>query len=264
MLVPLRIIPAKSVFAHLQFTRLWYFRTNASNHCRFAFPFFDSSLCDEFLTHVHIQPFVQLIQIRRFTVLHSLCWLTPSTFIPPSFRLSMCSRLSASPSWVRLCRIAFSVFGFSELGSAMPNRLFGLRLLRAGFGYAESSFRSSACPSWVRLCRIAFRSSACPSWVRLCRIAFWVFGLSVIPLLSASGFHAPTQNTAISIIKSAIQSNSIPSTCFYGVSLVLVRSKEKYKFGQSALFCIYDFISDFSKMLGIWKKDIKNRMRKRI
>jgi len=128
MLVPLRIIPAKSVFAHLQFTRLWYFRTNASNHCRFAFPFFDSSLCDEFLTHVHIQPFVQLIQIRRFTVLHSLCWLTPSTFIPPSFRLSMCSRLSASPSWVRLCRIAFSVFGLSELGSAMPNcfSVFGL------------------------------------------------------------------------------------------------------------------------------------------
>jgi len=99
-------------------------------------PFFDSSLCDGLLPHVNIQPFVQMIQIRRFTRLHSLCWLTPSTFIPPSFRLSMCLgfrlvragfgyavtpfRLSACPSWIRLCRNPFSAFGLSELGSAMP------------------------------------------------------------------------------------------------------------------------------------------------
>ena len=70
-------------------------------------PFFDSSLCDGLLPHVNIQPFVQMIQIRRFTRLHSLCWLTPSTFIPPSFRLSMC---------------------------------LGFRLVRAGFGYAVTLF----------------------------------------------------------------------------------------------------------------------------
>jgi len=40
--------------------------------------------------------------------------------------------------------------------------------------------------------------------------------------------------------------------------------KGKYISGQGTLFCIYGFISDFSKMLGIWKKDMKKHMRKRI
>ena len=86
-------------------------------------PFFDSSLCDGLLPHVNIQPFVQMIQIRRFTRLHSLCWLTPSTFIPPSFRLSMCLGF-------RLVRTGF--------GYAVS--LFGFRLVRAVFSYAEPNF----------------------------------------------------------------------------------------------------------------------------
>ena len=36
---------AVAVFAHLQLSRLWYLRTNASNRCSFAFPFFYLRFC---------------------------------------------------------------------------------------------------------------------------------------------------------------------------------------------------------------------------
>ena len=129
-------IPARTVFAHLQLSRLWYWRTNASNRCRLRIPLFDSSLCDGLLPHVHNHPFVQLIHIRRFTRLHSLCWLTPATFIPPSFRLSMCSMSSACPTVFGYAETFFSAFGLSELCSAMP----------------KLSFRPSACPSFSVIC----------------------------------------------------------------------------------------------------------------
>jgi len=147
-------------------------------------PFFDSSLCDGLLPHVHNQPFVYLIKIRRFTRLHSLCWLTPSTFIPPSFRLSMCSTSSACPSWIRLCRNPFSAFGLSELCSALP----------------KLPFRLSACPRCVRLCRnFLFGFRLVQAGFGFAETSFSVFGLSKL-LFTESGFHARAENTALSII----------------------------------------------------------------
>ena len=77
---------------------LWHYRANATYDADFAFPL-DSSLCDAFLPHAYNQSFVQQIPIRRFTVLHSLCWLSPSTFIPPSFRLLLSGQLTQFRLW---------------------------------------------------------------------------------------------------------------------------------------------------------------------
>jgi hypothetical protein len=114
----------------------------------------------------------------------------------------MCSRLSACPSWVRLCRIC----------------LFGLRLVRARFGYAESAFSvfglselGSAMPN------LPFRSSACPSWVRLCRIC--LFGLRLVRHSSIIGIWLscsnPKHRDFDHQVRSAYPTQS-PNTCFYG------------------------------------------------
>jgi len=120
--------PSSSVFAHLQLSRLWYWRTNASNRCRLRIPLFDSSLCDGFLTHVLIQSFFQQIPVTAFTTTSFTWWPGATKLIYVAVQPFS---PSACPNWVRLCRIC----------------LFGFRLVRAGFGYAETPFRLSACPN---------------------------------------------------------------------------------------------------------------------
>jgi hypothetical protein len=90
---------------------------------------------------VLIQSFVPLIQIRRFTRLHSLCWLAPSTFIPPSFRLSVWLRSKGCPHfWDFRC-----------------SALLGLPLLRTSGTSVAPHFWNSVAPHFWD-----FRCSALP------------------------------------------------------------------------------------------------------
>jgi hypothetical protein len=89
------------------------------NSCRFRIPLFDSSLLCWLTSLVLIQFFFQKIQVTAYYhFIHMVAW-GHQAHIRGSSAVSF--RLSACPSWVRLCRIC----------------LFGLRLVRAGFGYAE-------------------------------------------------------------------------------------------------------------------------------
>jgi len=86
-----------------------------------------------------------------------------------------------------------------------------------------------------------------------------------IPLLSDTGFHARVVSVNVSInqVSSAYPTQS-PALAFMGFRWILGSLKGRYIFRQSTLFWIYAFISVFSKIVGIWEKDIKNHMRKRI
>ena len=68
--------------------------------------------------------FFQKIQITAFTTTSFTWWPGATKLISVAVLPYNLFRLSACPSWVRLCRIC----------------LFGFRLVRAGFGYAESAF----------------------------------------------------------------------------------------------------------------------------
>ena len=102
---------------------LWHYRANATYDADFAFPPW-SSLLRWVANSCVDSVFLQQIPATAFTTTSFTWWPGATKLISVAVLPFHLFRLSACPSWVRLCRIC----------------LFGLRLVRVRFGYAEPTF----------------------------------------------------------------------------------------------------------------------------
>jgi len=121
MLVPLRILPASFVYAYQHLLRCGTtvptLHTMPISHFPLGLRF-----CVGLQTHVLIQFFCSRFQSRHSLPLHSHGGLGP----PSSYPWQFCRFIYFGFRLVRAgfgyAESAFSVFGLSKLGSAMPNR----------------------------------------------------------------------------------------------------------------------------------------------
>jgi hypothetical protein len=102
---------------------LWHYRANATYDADFAFPPW-SSLLRWVLNPWVDSGFQSAVPVTAFTTTSFTWWPGATKFISVAVLPFHLFRLSACPNWVRLSR----------------DCLFGLRLVRAGFGYAVIVF----------------------------------------------------------------------------------------------------------------------------